>query len=97
MDSNAVAVPVTEKSNASPASPLEAMHDAVHRAQAVFLRDLTKRIKACGETLELCVDELEESRIGLSSDVFKTWRAVDKHLSQLIADLEAAEAQQLTS
>jgi hypothetical protein len=95
MDTNVM--PVTGKSDASPASPLEAMHDAVHRAQAVFLRDLTVRIKACGETLELCVDELKESGIGLSSDVFKTWRAAEKHLYQLIADLEAAELTESSS
>jgi hypothetical protein len=87
MDTNVM--PVTEQSDVSSASPLETMHEAVHRAQAIFLRNLTERIKACGEALELCIDELEESRLNLSADVFKTWRAADKHLSQLIAELEA--------
>jgi hypothetical protein len=86
MDTNVMSV--TEKSDVSPASPLETMHEAVCRAQATFLRDLTERIKACFETLELCTDELAESRLNLSSDIFKTWRAVDKHLSQLITELE---------
>jgi hypothetical protein len=81
--------PVTELSDVTPASPLETMHEAVHRAQAIFLRDLTERIKTCFATLELCTDELAESRLSLSSDIFKTWRAVDKHLSQLITELEA--------
>jgi hypothetical protein len=87
MDTNVM--PVTERSDISPASPLETMHEAVHRAQAIFLRDLTARMKACGEALEQCVDELEESRLSLSADVFKTWRAADKHFSQLIGELEA--------
>jgi hypothetical protein len=93
MDANVISV--TEKSDASPASSLEAMHDAMHRAQAVFLRDMTERIKACGETLELCVDELNQTGLGLSSNVFKTWRAAEKYLYQLIADLEA-ECAELT-
>jgi hypothetical protein len=38
---------VEEESDVSPASPLETMHEAMHRAQANFLRDLTKRIRAC--------------------------------------------------
>lgn len=80
---------VTEQSDVSPVSPLETMHEAVRRAQATFLCDLTERIKACGETLEACADEIEEARLHLPSDVFKTWRAVDKHLSQLITALEA--------
>jgi hypothetical protein len=87
MDTNVI--PVTEQSDVSPASPLETMYEAVCRAQATFLGDLTERIKVCFETLELCTDELADSRLNLSSDVFKTWRAVDKHLSQLIAELEA--------
>ena len=99
MDANVM--PVTEKSDASPASPLEAMHDAMHRAQAVFLRDVTERIKAGAETLELCVDELNQSELDFSSDVFKNWRAVEKHLYRLIAGLEAECAElkriQLTS
>jgi hypothetical protein len=86
MDTNVI--PVTEQSEDRPASALEMMQEAVHEAQAIFLYDLIKRIKACGETLELCTDELAESRLKLSSDVFKTWRAVDKHLLQLIDDLE---------
>ena len=90
MDSNAVAVPVTEKSDASRVTAGSDARRGASRTSSLLAR-LEKRIKACGETLELCVDELEESRIGLSSDVFKTWRAVDKHLSQLIADLEASE------
>jgi hypothetical protein len=86
MDTNVI--PVTEQSEDRPASALEMMQEAVHEAQATFLYDLIKRIKACGETLELCTDELAESGLKLSSDVFKTWRAVDKHLLQLIDDLE---------
>ena len=93
MDTNVM--PVTEKSNVSPASPLEAMQDAMHRAQAAFLRDLTERIKACLETLDLCVDELNQSGIDLSPDVFKAWRGTGKHLCQLITDLEA-ECAELT-
>ena len=77
-----------EKSDVTPASPLETMQEAVHRAQGIFLRDLMDRIQACGEALELCVDELKESGISLSSDAFKTWRLADKYLSQLLAELE---------
>jgi hypothetical protein len=77
-----------EKSDLSPTSSLEAMHEAVHRAQVIFLRHLMDRVEACGNALELCADELKESGISLSSDVFKTWRAVDKYLSQLLAELE---------
>ena len=78
MDANVI--PVTEKSDASPASSLDAMHDAMHRAQAVFLRDLTERMKVCFDTLEQCVDELNQSGLGVSSDVFKPWRATAKNL-----------------
>jgi hypothetical protein len=93
MDANVM--PVMEKSDASPASPLEAMQDAMHRARAVFLRDLTERIKACVETLELCVDELNQSGIDLPSGVFKAWRGTEKHLCRLMADLES-ECAELT-
>jgi hypothetical protein len=86
MDTNVM--PVTERSDISPASPLETMHEAVCRAQGIFLRDLTERIKARFETLELCIDELKESKLNLSADVFKTWRTVDQYLSELIAELE---------
>jgi hypothetical protein len=86
MDTNVT--PMTEKSDASSASPLEAMHDAMHRARAAFLRDLVERITACHETLGLCVDELNQSGLGLSSRVFKTWHRAENHLYQLIADLE---------
>jgi hypothetical protein len=86
MDTNVM--PVTEQSDVSLASPLETMHEAVCRAQATFLRDLTERIKACFETLEQRIDELEESKLNLSSDVLKTWRKADEYLSELIAELE---------
>jgi len=72
----------------SPASPLETMHEAMHQAQANFLRDLTKRIRACFETFELCTDELQESRLDLSPDVSKNCLAADKHLLRLIEALE---------
>jgi hypothetical protein len=84
MDTNVTSV--TENTSAS---PLETMHEAVRRAQATFLRDLTKRIKACRETLGVCVEDLEEARLNLSSDVLKIYRAADKHLSLLIDELEA--------
>jgi hypothetical protein len=87
MDTNVT--PMTTKSDPIPTSPLEAMHDAMHRAETAFLRDVTGRIKASGEALELCVDELNQSGLSFSSNVFKAWRAAEKHLYQLIADLEA--------
>jgi hypothetical protein len=82
---------MSDDTDVNPTSPLETMHEAVFQAQAVYLRDLTNRIRACCETLELCVDELQDSRVH-SSCAFKAWRAADKHLSQLIAELETQYA-----
>ena len=90
MDTNAV--PMTEQSDAP--SPLEAMQQAVHRARAVFLRDLMKRIETCFEILEQCVDELDQSGLDVSSGAFKASRAASSTW-QLLRELET-ECAELT-